>query len=75
MGEPSKPVRIPVLSGESSRAFIPVGDGFSTSLAGDTPGLEIFRRGWDTVKVLWGIGTLRGLAFHRQPVSRVTRQK
>jgi len=49
VGEPSKLVRIPVLGGEGPRALIAVGDGLSASLTGDTPGLEIFGRGWNTV--------------------------
>ena len=74
MGEPSKLVRIPVLGGESSRALVPVGDGLSAILAGDTPRLKVFGGGWNTVQVLWAVRSLRCLAFHRQPMSKVTRQ-
>ena len=73
MGEPSKLVCIPVLRCESSRALIPVRDGLSAILASNTPRLKIFGRGWTTVQVLRTVGSLGSLAFHRQPVSKVTR--
>lgn len=45
MGEPSELVSIPMLGGESTGAFVPVGNRVATGLAGYATGLKIFGRG------------------------------
>jgi hypothetical protein len=45
VGEPSKLVSIPMLSGKGTGAFVLVGNRVATSLAGNATGLKIFGGG------------------------------
>lgn len=64
--EPFKLVGIPMLGGERTGAFVPVGNRLAASLTCDASSLEIFgRRGG--VIIMWAVRLLRCFAFEWKP--------
>lgn len=66
MCEPFELVGVPMLGGERTGAFVPVGNRLAASLTCDASSLKIFgrRRG---IITMWAVRLLRCFAFDRKP--------